>query len=68
MLAKAAGVGLRSVQRILEAHLFAPHRIRTFKLSNEPNSPRNSRTLWVSTSGRAPEGSGETRGPRRVFA
>ena len=35
-LAKAAGVSLRSVQRILEAHQLAPHRIRTFKLSNDP--------------------------------
>lgn len=31
MLAKAADVGLRSVQRILEAHQLATHRIRTFK-------------------------------------
>jgi transposase len=37
LLAKAAGVSLRSVQRILEAHQLAPHRIRTFKLSNDPN-------------------------------
>jgi hypothetical protein len=37
-LAKAAGVSLRSVQRILEAIQFAPHRIRTFKLSNDPKS------------------------------
>ena len=36
MLAKAAGVSLRSVQRILEAHQLAPHCIRTFKLSNDP--------------------------------
>ena len=36
MLAKAAGVSLRSVRRILEAHQLAPHRIRTFKLSNDP--------------------------------
>jgi len=36
MLAKAVGVSLRSVQRILEAHQLAPHRIRTFKLSNDP--------------------------------
>ena len=35
-LAKAAGVSLRSVQRILEAHQLAPHRIRSFKLSNDP--------------------------------
>ena len=36
MLAKAAGVSLRSVQRILEAHQLAPHRMRAFKLSNDP--------------------------------
>ena len=35
-LAKVAGVSLRSVQRILAAHHLAPHRIRTFKLSNDP--------------------------------
>ncbi len=35
-LAKAAGVSLRSVQRILEAHQLAPHGIRTFKLSKDP--------------------------------
>jgi DDE superfamily endonuclease len=36
MLARAAGVSLRSVQRILEANQLAPHCIRTFKLSNDP--------------------------------
>ena len=36
MLAKAAGVSLRSVQRILDANQLAPHRIRAFKLSNDP--------------------------------
>src|ERR1051325_5430046 len=36
MLAKAAGISLRSVQRILEAHQLAPLRIETFKLSNDP--------------------------------
>jgi transposase len=36
MLAKAAGASLRSVQRILKAHQLAPHRVRTFKLSNDP--------------------------------
>ncbi len=36
MLAKAAGVSLRSAQRILEAHQLAPHRIHTFKLSKDP--------------------------------
>ena len=37
MLAKAAGVSLRSVQRILAANQLVPHRIRTFKLSNDPD-------------------------------
>src|ERR1700759_1111315 len=36
MLARAVGVILRSVQRILEAHQLTPHRIQTFKLSNDP--------------------------------
>jgi transposase len=36
MLAKVAGVSLRSVQRILKAHQLAPHRVRTFKLSKDP--------------------------------
>jgi len=36
MLAKTVGISLRSVQRILEAHKLAPHRVRTFKLSNDP--------------------------------
>ena len=36
MLAKTAGISLRSVQRILEAHQLAPHRIRSFKLSKDP--------------------------------
>jgi transposase len=35
-MAKAAGIGLSSVQRIWRAHGLAPHRIRTFKLSNDP--------------------------------
>jgi hypothetical protein len=35
-VAKAAGVSLHSVQWILEAHRLAPHRIRTFNLSTDP--------------------------------
>ena len=34
-LAKAAGISLRSAQRILEANQLAPHRVRTFKLSKD---------------------------------
>jgi hypothetical protein len=36
LMAKVAGVGLTSVQRIWKAHGLAPHRIRAFKLSNDP--------------------------------
>jgi len=35
-MAQAAGVSLRSVQRIWEAHQLQPHRIRRFKLSKDP--------------------------------
>jgi transposase len=33
---EAAGVSLRAVQRLWEAHRLQPHRIRTFKRSNDP--------------------------------
>src|SRR5215831_13555145 len=36
-MAKAAGISLRSVQRIWSAHGLKPHRVQTFKLSNDPN-------------------------------
>ncbi|MER8401205.1 helix-turn-helix domain-containing protein [Mesorhizobium sp. M1348] len=36
LMAKVAGVGLTSIQRIWKAHGLAPHRIRAFKLSNDP--------------------------------
>jgi transposase len=35
-MAKAAGISLRSVQRIWAAHGLKPHRVRTFKLSRDP--------------------------------
>jgi hypothetical protein len=35
-MAKAAGVSLRSVQRVWAAHRLAPRRVRTFKLSRDP--------------------------------
>jgi len=35
-MAKAAGVSLRSVQRIWAAHRLVPHRVRTFKVSKDP--------------------------------
>jgi transposase len=35
-VAQAVGVGLSSVQRLWEAHRLQPHRIRTFKKSNDP--------------------------------
>ncbi|GGC94807.1 hypothetical protein GCM10010994_60660 [Chelatococcus reniformis] len=36
LMARAAGISLTSVQRIWRAHGLAPHRILTFKLSNDP--------------------------------
>src|ERR1700676_1568648 len=36
MAAKAAGVSLRAVQRLWQANRLQPHRIRTFKKSNDP--------------------------------
>jgi transposase len=35
-MAKAAGISLRSVQRIWAAHRLQPHRLRTFKRSRDP--------------------------------
>lgn len=35
-MAKEVGISLRAVQRIWEAHGLQPHRIRTFKRSNDP--------------------------------
>jgi transposase len=37
MMAKAAGISASSMQRIWRAHELQPHRIRRFKLSNDPN-------------------------------
>lgn len=36
LMAKVAGVGPTSVQRIWKAYGLAPHRFRAFKLSNDP--------------------------------
>jgi transposase len=35
-MAKAAGISLRSVQRIWDAHQLQPHRVRSFKRSHDP--------------------------------
>jgi hypothetical protein len=35
-MARAAGISLRSVQRIWQAHQLQPHRVRTFKRSRDP--------------------------------
>ena len=36
MMAKTAGISVSSVQRIWRAHGLQPHRVRQFKLSNDP--------------------------------
>ena len=35
-MAKATGISVSSVQRIWRSHGLAPHRVRQFKLSNDP--------------------------------
>ena len=37
MMAKAVGISVSSVQRIWQAHGLAPHRVRRFKLSKDPD-------------------------------
>ncbi len=37
MMAKATGISVSSVQRIWRAHGLQPHRVRPFKLSNDPD-------------------------------
>ena len=37
MMAKAVGISVSSVQRIWRAHGLQPHRVRQFKLSNDPD-------------------------------
>ncbi len=37
MMAKETGISVSSVQRIWRAHGLQPHRVRQFKLSNDPN-------------------------------
>jgi hypothetical protein len=37
-MAKAAGISLRSVQRIWQAHQLQPHRVRSFERSRDPRS------------------------------
>lgn len=37
MMAEAAGISLRSVQRIWAAHKLQPHRLRPFKRSRDPD-------------------------------
>ena len=44
-MAEAAGISVSSVQRIWKAHGLAPHRVRRFKLSNDPEFVPNSRRL-----------------------
>src|SRR3989442_11114106 len=44
VMAQAAGVSHRSVQRIWAAHRLKPHRVKTFKLSNDPKFPPRCKT------------------------
>jgi Homeodomain-like domain len=40
-MAKAVGMSLRAVQRLWDAHHLQPHRLRTFKRSNDPKFAEN---------------------------
>jgi transposase len=42
-MAKAVGISLRAVQRLWEKHRLQPHRLRTFKRSNDPKFAENFR-------------------------
>ncbi|GEO41303.1 hypothetical protein SAE02_54510 [Skermanella aerolata] len=44
-LAKAVGLSLRTIQRVWEVHRLQPHRIRTFKHSNDPASAAKIRRI-----------------------
>ena len=52
MMAKAAGISVSSVQRIWRRHGLQPHRMRQFKLSNDPQFAPSSGTSSVSMSTR----------------
>ena len=43
-MARAAGISEASVRRIWRAHGLKPHRVRTFKLSRDPQFRRSWRT------------------------
>src|SRR3954447_9959100 len=48
MMAKETGISVSSVQRIWRTHGLQPHRVRQFKLSNDPSSPPNCVMSWGS--------------------
>ena len=72
-MAKAVGVSVSSVQRIWRAHGLAPHRVRRFKLSNDPD--HNADCGWhggrfyddQSASGRVASGQGDRSRDRLTY-
>jgi len=65
-MAKAVGLSLRTIQRIWEAHRLQPHRIRTFKRSNDPEFAEKVKTssACTCTRRRMPWCCRSTRNPR----
>ena len=53
-MAKVAGISLRSVQRIWDAHQLQPHRVRSFKRSRDPRFAEKMADVVASTSIRLP--------------
>jgi hypothetical protein len=69
-MAKAAGVSLRSVQCIWDAHHLRPHRLRTFKRSNDPAFAEKVEDivgLYMDPPTNIPRCAWLKRHPRRVF-
>ena len=54
MMAKAVGISASSVQRIWRAHGLQPHKVKRFKLSNDPRFIESYAMSSVSTSRRRP--------------
>jgi len=48
-MAAAVGISEASVRRIWRAHGLKPHRVETFKISNDPAFAENWKTLSVCT-------------------
>jgi hypothetical protein len=66
-MARAVGISVSSVQRIWRAHGLAPHRLRPFKLSNDPDFvPKLREIVGLYVNPLAHAVAGRNASPRRV--